>query len=96
MKDHSNPVFNFFEVVRVSEPTHLARHPTLQEGAIIGRAYWPERSTWLYTVYFPEQTLDFEESALISTGSMLEKSEVYDGTTIKVSSSGEPVSDGIS
>ena len=81
-----NPEFEVFEVVRLAPNAPLPSRLRLSEGVILGRSQ-NEDGCWGYSVQLKaddDKCWSVDEQFLVKTGRKVCRSEIYDGTSIRV------------
>lgn len=81
--------FDFLENVVVETPPSSQPELCGRVGTVLGRAEAEDGSSWWYAVSIDGRTWSVAEAALRSMGTFAEREAFYDGTTLRVSSTGE-------
>ena len=82
---NQEPKFDFFEKVTISTANSAAQTVNGKLGAVLGRAQCDD-GRWQYavSVYDDDAVWSLEEAELTSTGEFAERSDFYDGSSVRI------------
>ena len=84
--------YDFYEIVIIKQDNSLPQYIHRKEGVVLGKAQ-DENGSWYYTVSLPidnNQCWSFSENQLEKTGKKKQRSDFYDGKSLKVKAN-EPI-----